>query len=130
MEVQDAADLAAMQVWKACDSTHIPATTACAGLNAAITRGLQGTALGANITLKAASLTEGYYCLNTSYALVYVAAVSSKPSNCSAVGQSTLTPGDYVTFTATYNYTPLFPSLTVASVFPTTVTSTAWIRLG
>lgn len=130
MEVQDAADLAAMQARHACNSQSLPATVNCSGLNAAITAGIQGTQLGSTVTLKSGSLSEGYYCLNTSYSLVYVSGTGSKPTSCSSVGQSTLTPGDYVTFTATYNYQPLVPKITVASLFSTPLTATAWIRLG
>ena len=71
MQVENATEMAAQAVWKACDPSqgYLPATTSCPGLNAAITGGAQSTSLGAQVSIKAGFPTEGYYCLNGSGAL-------------------------------------------------------------
>ncbi len=55
---------------------------------------------------------------------------ATPPADCSAQGDSTHSPGDYVVIQATYSYTPLIGSgLTVGSALPSTLTSTGYIRL-
>ena len=103
MEVENAAQMAAQAAWKTCDLSHIPATTSCPTLNTAVTQALQATSLGTNVTLASGSPSEGYYCVNSSSALVYVSAVSSKPTSCSSVG-GTSAPADYIVIQATYTW--------------------------
>ncbi|HWE48091.1 MAG TPA: TadE/TadG family type IV pilus assembly protein [Caulobacteraceae bacterium] len=129
MEVENASQMGAQAAWKTCDTSHIPATTACSGLSTAVTQAVQATSLGTHVTLASGYPSEGYYCVNSSGALVYVAAVSSKPSSCSSVG-GTSAPADYIVIQTTYTYAPIFPGVTVASTFATTLTKTTYMRLG
>jgi len=129
MQLENAAEMGAQAAWKTCDVNHIPATANCAGLNSAVTAAVQSTSLGTHVTLASGYPAEGYYCVNSSGALVYVAAVGAKPANCSAVG-GTSAPADYVLVQATYSYTPLFPGVTVTNAFSGTLSKTTYMRMG
>jgi Flp pilus assembly protein TadG len=131
MELENATEMGAQAAWKTCDpnNNQVPATTNCSGLTTAITNAVQGTSLGTAVSLQSGSPTEGYYCVNSSGALQYVSGVSSKPADCTVAGSPTLQPGDYITVTASYTYSPLFPGITVASAFTTPIIKTAMMRL-
>ena len=130
MEVNDAAQMGAQASWQTCPASLIPASVNCSGLSAAVTASVQSTSLGTNVSVASGYPSEGYYCVNSSGALVYVAAVTgAKPADCSSVGNASATPGDWVQVQATYAYAPLFPALNIASTFPTTVTATSVMRL-
>jgi hypothetical protein len=117
-------------VWNACDTKHLPAKTNCTGLTSAITNGLASTSLGSSVTIAPGSPTEAYYCINSSGALQQVATYTDvKPTDCTAVGDTTRAPADYVRITATYNYTPLFGQATVGTLLPSTFTSAGFIRV-
>ena len=127
MELANAVHSATLAVWNACDTKHLPAKSNCTGLSSAVSSGASATSLG---TLSPTT-TEGYYCVNSSGVLTKVADyTATKPTDCSAVGDSTHSPGDYLLLTATYTYTPLFGSgLTVGSLLTSNLTSTGYIRL-
>ncbi|HLZ08292.1 MAG TPA: hypothetical protein VKT80_06890, partial [Chloroflexota bacterium] len=108
----------------------LPASTKCPNMNSAVTTAVQSTGLGNSVTLQSGSPSEGYYCVNSSGVLTWVSNASSPPNNCSSVGSSSTVPADYVIVQTTYNYTPIFPGLSVAAVFPATITSTSYVRLG
>jgi Flp pilus assembly protein TadG len=132
MELENATQMGAQAAWKACDPTkgYLPATVNCSGLTTAITSAVQSTSLGTQVSLQSGSPAEGYYCVNSSGALQYVSAVTSpKPADCSAAGMSNLQPADYIQITTAYSYAPLFPGVTIASAFATTITKTALMRL-
>jgi Flp pilus assembly protein TadG len=129
MQVENAAQMGAQAAWKACDLQHIPATTQCTGLSTAVTQGVQGTSLGTHVTVASGFPAEGYYCISSGGALTYVHDVTSKPADCSSVGGTT-SPIDYLTVQATYTYAPIFPGITVASTFPTTIATTTYMRMG
>ena len=130
MQVQNATQMGARAAFVTCDLTHLPATTACAGLNSAVTTAVHSTSLGSSVSLNGAAPTEGYYCVNSSGALVFVSAVSSKPANCASVGVATGTPGDYVEVQTTYTFSPIFAGASIGSLLPTSITATSWVRLG
>ncbi|MPZ34777.1 MAG: hypothetical protein GEV13_27970 [Rhodospirillales bacterium] len=129
MNVENAALVGAMSALKACDANHLPATVNCPGLTAAVTAAIQSTSLGTAVTLSGGAVSEGYYCVNSSNSLQYVANVSSKPANCSAAGTPALQPADYVQVAVTFSYAPIFTGLSVASLFPTPITKTAMVRM-
>lgn len=129
MEVENVTQEAAQAAWKTCAPPQLPATTNCAGLNAAITASIQSSSLGGAIALAAGSPAEGYYCINGAGALVYVSAVASKPANCASVGNASGTPGDYITIQTTFTYAPIFGGMSLASTLPTPITDTALMRL-
>src|SRR5260370_36905629 len=119
MEVANAAEMGEQAAWKTCDTTKLPATTNCAGLKSAMTAAIQATSLGQNVSLVQGSPAEGYYCVDSSNALERVSDVSNKPSDCSAVGMSSLHPADYIQVQVTYSYPPMFLDLPVANLLPT-----------
>ena len=129
MQLENATEMGAQATLKTCNANQVPATTNCPGLNSAVTAAIQSTSLGTHVTLASGYPSEGYYCVNSAGALVYVAAVGSKPSNCSSVG-GTSSPADYVLVQATYHYTPLFPGITVTSAFSGTLSKTTYVRVG
>lgn len=128
-------DLAAQEAVGAarvlCDTAaKLPATTNCGGtLSSTMTTAAQNTTLGSNVTLGSAS--EAYYCADSSGTLVQVAtANATPPANCSTIlSGSTSKPGDYISVTASYTFTPVFPGASVASLMPATIQRTAWMRL-
>src|SRR5689334_20211076 len=60
MQVENATQMAAQAAWKTCDTSHLPATTNCPGLNTALTNSVQSTPLGARVRFQAGSPSEGY----------------------------------------------------------------------
>jgi len=132
MEVENAAQVGAQAAWKTCydPSYMLPATQNCSGLTNAITTAIQSTSLGTAVSLASGYPTEGYYCVNSAGALQSVGSLSNKPANCSAVGNSNTSPGDYIQVGVTFSYAPLFPG-TVMSVWGiTSISMTSWMRLG
>ncbi|HEY6018537.1 MAG TPA: TadE/TadG family type IV pilus assembly protein [Candidatus Paceibacterota bacterium] len=132
MQLENATEMAVQAAWKACDPSlgYLPATTSCPNLTTTITQAAQSTTLGPQVTIQGGSPVEGYYCLNSSGALQYVAAATSNPpSDCSSTGVPDMTPADYIQITTTYSYVPLFPGVTVAGVFTTPITKTGMMRL-
>jgi Flp pilus assembly protein TadG len=130
MQAENATQVAAQAAWKACDLSHLPATTNCPGLATAVQNAIQSTSLGTRVSLISGSPSEGYYCVNSANALQYVSNVSSKPADCTAAGMPSLQPGDYIQVQTTFAYAPLFPGLSVASTFATPINKTAIMRLG
>jgi Flp pilus assembly protein TadG len=112
----------------ACDTAHTPATTNCPNLTTAVTTAIQGTALGTQVSLSG-PITEGFYCLNGSNQLVYMADVSNQPADCSSVGQPTLRSVLYLQVSTTYAYQAMFPQLTMVRAFPQAITRTSWMRM-
>jgi Flp pilus assembly protein TadG len=131
MQAENATQVAAQAALKACGS-QLPATTSCAAVLAtAVQKAVASTSLGTRVSLISGSPSEGYYCVNSSYALQYVSSVSSsKPADCTAAGMPSLQPGDYIQVQTTFPYAPLFPGLSVTSIFSTPITTTAMMRLG
>jgi Flp pilus assembly protein TadG len=133
MEVELAAQTGAQAAWKTCydQRAMVPATLNCSGLNSAITAAIQGTSLGKAVSLVSGYPTEGYYCVTSSNALQSVGSLSNKPSDCSAAGSSSTSPGDYIQVRVTYKYTPLFKGITVMHALGiTSITKTSWMRMG
>jgi Flp pilus assembly protein TadG len=132
MQLENATEMAVQAAWKACDPFQglVPATTNCPNLTTVITGAAQSTTLGTQVSIQSGSPSEGYYCLNTSGVLQFVAAVTStKPADCSATGVASMTPADYIQITTTFTYAPLFPGVTVAGAFTTPITKTGMMRL-
>jgi hypothetical protein len=135
MQVGNAAQMGAMRALKACDLSQLPATGYtngvynCPNLNAAVTAAIQRTSLGTSVSLNG-SLSEGYYCVSSSNALISIASVPSpRPINCSTVGMGTLQPIDYLSVPVTFSYTPLFGGISVARLFATPINYTAMVRM-
>lgn len=131
MEVENAAEAGAQAVWKTCSdqSTMLPATTNCTGLNTVITTAIQNTSLGSAVSLASGSPTEAYYCVNASNTLQSVGSLSAKPTDCSSVGKSSVLPGDYIQVSVTCAYTPLFSISLMTASGITSINMTTWMRL-
>jgi Flp pilus assembly protein TadG len=129
MQVESAAQMGAQAAFATCDLTHVPATIDCPNMNAAVTTAVQSTGLGTAVTVASGYPSEGMYCVNSSGQLVYVSDVYSRPDDCTSVGTPSNTPSDYVLVQVNYTYSPLF-TFSAASVFGTTISKTAWVRLG
>jgi Flp pilus assembly protein TadG len=133
MQVQNATEVAAQAAWKTCDLTALPLTTDCSTLAASVTavqNALGSTSLGTAVSLVSGSPSVGYYCVNSSNALQYVSAISSKPADCTAAGTPSLQPGYYIQVQTTYTYTPIFPGMSISGTFPTPINSASLMRLG
>jgi Flp pilus assembly protein TadG len=132
MQVENATEMAVQAAWKTCDpnQNQLPATTSCPGLTTAITNAVHSTTLGTQVSVQAGSPSEAYYCLNSSGALQNVGAVTSPPpADCSATGNATQQPADYIRISTTFSYAPLFNGVTVASTFTTPIVRTGMMRL-
>jgi Flp pilus assembly protein TadG len=132
MEVENAAEVGAQAAWNTCSTqAQLPATQNCPTLNSAVLTAIHSTSLGSNVSLATGYPAEGYYCVNASNALQSVGSLASRPSNCSATGSATTTPGDYLQVQVTFKYTPLFPGISVMSGLGiSSITFTSWMRLG
>jgi Flp pilus assembly protein TadG len=142
MQVQNSAQMGAQAVWAACG--QLPATDAayCPTGQSAVNAAVARTSLGSAVTVSSA--TEGYYCAGSGGALVNAdpsgnnktgnfttpldTALPTPPSTCPS-GSLTSAPGDYMSVTVSYTYSPVFSHASVASLLGTTITSTAWMRL-
>jgi len=131
MEVENATQMGAQAAFKTCDPSngYLPATASWPELNTAVTNAIQSTSLSAQVQLQLGSPSEGYYCVNSSGSLQYVSSVAQRPSDCSAAGTASQQPGDYISISTSYDYTPMFPGVSVGGAFTTPVTDTAMIRL-
>lgn len=138
MEVENAAHSGAEAALKSCAATNpneqnpmLPATQYCPGLVTAVTSAIQSTSLGTSVALVSGYPAEGYYCVDASNALLYVSSVSSKPVNCSAAGNATATPADYLQVKVSTPYQPLFSGISVMSTLGiSSITGTSWMRMG
>jgi Flp pilus assembly protein TadG len=134
MEVKAAAASAVQAVWGACSSASaLPATLNCASESSALTAGLQSTSLGSGVTTT--SVTEGWYCVQTTGALYLVSAVSSTASTAPSCGSTpnasnnSANAGDYIKVSVSYSYTPVISGASVTGFMANPITSTAYYRL-
>src|SRR5579885_2483173 len=109
MQVDYAAESGAQAAYNTCSGGTLPATTHCATLNSAVTAALHG------ISLASGAPSETYYCVSVT-TLQSVGTVASPPSpfNCSAAGNASATPGDYIRVAVNYSFTPLFGGVSLA----------------
>lgn len=129
MEVQNGAQMAAQNIWKNCAPPNLPASTSCTSWSNYATTGAQSTSLGTSVTVVAGYPAEAYWCVNGSGTLVNAAAIGAKPSDCSAQGNASAQPGDYVQVQTTYTFTPMFSALSVVGTLPATITGSTLMRL-
>jgi Flp pilus assembly protein TadG len=129
LQVENAAQMGAQAAFVQCPLVDVPATINCPDMSSHVTTAVQSTGLGASVTLADGSPSEGMYCVNSSGQLQYVSDVYSRPDDCTSVGTPTNTPSDYVLVQVNYTYAPLF-GFSAANLLSTTITKTAWVRLG
>jgi Flp pilus assembly pilin Flp len=133
MEFSEAMQVAAQAAWTTCSKGTLPATVNCGGiLTVNVGLAAHSTSLGTGVSV--GTITEGYYCVKSSDGSLYLVASppTARPSDCSGVpaGSATTTPGDYLLIPATFTYSPLFPGISIVSVLGTSMSKTAYIRLG
>jgi Flp pilus assembly protein TadG len=129
MEVDNAARMGAQAAFKSCSSGTLPATTHCSGVSTTVTTAIQSTSLSTAVSLASGSPSENYYCVSgTSLQSVGTYSSPPNPFNCTATGNPSISPGDYIEVDVTYAYSPVFSGLTFASA--RTLTGTAVERLG
>ncbi|WP_374575618.1 TadE/TadG family type IV pilus assembly protein [Phenylobacterium sp.] len=138
MQLDLAAQAGVQAAWYTCNSKDfLPATENCPELSNAVATAVQSTSLGEQISLDAGSPVEGWYCTDEAQTLQAVGDTwtigddpTAKPANCDAVISGSKTaPGDYIQVTVSYDYTPVFSGVTVASMLTTPMKRTAWMRL-
>jgi Flp pilus assembly protein TadG len=129
MQVENATQMAVQAAWKTCDTSHLPATTNCPGLNTAVSNSVQSTPLGSRVRLQSGSPSEGYYCVNAANVLQYMGSINDKPVDCSAAGNAGAAPADYIQIQTTFDYAPMFSGLTVGGLFSSTIQRTTVMRL-
>jgi hypothetical protein len=129
-QVNAAAQAGAQAALTACDMAHTPATLNCPGLTAAVTTGVQGTSLGDQVTIDGA-VAENWYCLDTSGVLQWASPANLKPADCSFIANpaANATPSLYLQTPVTFKFQPLFPGLTIAKTFMSSIKRTAWMRM-
>lgn len=127
MTVQNAAEMGVQRALKNCMGQTSPVTVNCSNLAADITTAVQSTWLGTGITLSAGP-TSMFYCMSGT-SLQSVGGPDSPPSpdNCSAVGNATARPGEYVELIAQTTFTKLFPFSFVPS--PKVTSAKAMMRV-
>jgi Flp pilus assembly protein TadG len=128
METEQATQVGAQAALVACDGQHVPATLSCPNLSTAVTTAIRGTSLGSAVSLNGA-ITEGYYCIDASGALVYAGPANAKPATCSGLGPPAFVPALYLQVRTRYAFAPMFPGLSVAQAFPKSIQKTAWMRM-
>jgi Flp pilus assembly protein TadG len=116
MEVDYSAQMGAQAAYKTCSTGTLPAKSNCGSLNTVVTSAIQATSLGAGVTLTSGYLTETYYCVSGT-TLQSVGSYTSPPSpfDCSAAGNASVKPGDYIEIDVNYAFAPTFEGLSLAS---------------
>jgi len=138
MQVELAAQAAVQAIRKECYDSIPPITGTCDNIATVATTAAQSTLLASSVAVSSGYPTEGYYCVSASNTLVLVGtsgAVGSPPTKpdpfeCSSVTVgNTSSPSVYTRVGVTYTYTPVFAGISVASLLPSPIVSTAWLRL-
>lgn len=136
MELNEAAQAAAEAVLVTCTYSsppRVPAMVWCGnngtGAKNAATAAGQSTSLGMGVTVSVPS--ENFYCVkkDDGSLLLVGGFPDNPPSDCTAAGYPANQPGDYISVTATFNYTPFFTGVSLAGQLPSPLTRTAWMRL-
>jgi Flp pilus assembly protein TadG len=114
MQVKQAAQVAAGAAFTSCSQQgYSSLSSGCSGFTTMINNAAQSaTSLGSNIT---ATTAENNYCVSNTGTLT--------TAGCT-------TTSHYLKVTTSFTYTPMFRNVTVTSLLPTTITSTAWVRTG
>lgn len=111
-----------------CDTVKTPVTINCPAAPAAIELAVHGTSLGGAVE-QATALQEGWYCLDLSGVLQLMSAANAKPTDCTAAGVPGGLPSLYLQVRVAYEFSPIFPGLTLTEAFPSTIARTAWMRM-
>jgi Flp pilus assembly protein TadG len=116
MQVEYSAQMGAQAAYKSCSTGILPAKTNCTALGNAVLTAIRSTSLGSAVTLTSGYPTETYYCVSdTSLQPVGTYYTPPNPFDCTAAGDPTAKPGDYIGVNVSYAYTPTFAGLSLAS---------------
>jgi Flp pilus assembly protein TadG len=97
----------------------------CASLEDDMAAAAQSTSLGNSVSID--GTLEDRYCATSGGELV---TVDDSDADCSGtLAGSTAVPGYYISTTAAFDFSPVFPGASVASVLPPTITRTAFMRI-
>ena len=109
---------------------ELPATYPANNCSATLDTNMADAAETAISGVTLGTLTEGYYCADADGELHLAGTLENPDDDCSdQVAGSTSKPGNYISVTASYSFSPVFPGASVGSALPATITRTAWIRL-
>jgi Flp pilus assembly protein TadG len=113
MQVKQAAQVAAAAAFASCSQQgYASLSSSCSGFTNIINNAAQtATSLTSSVT---ASTAEGNYC------------VSGTTGGLVTTGCTTT--AHYLLVTTTFTYTPMFRNVTVTSLLPSSISSTAWVR--
>jgi Flp pilus assembly protein TadG len=124
MQVENAAQAGAQAAWATC--TKPPATaTNCPYIATAVLAAVQGTSLGTTVSWSnsPASTNANYYCPDgPDNSLISVASGTTCTTTDAKAGY-------YVRIDVSYNFQPVFTGFSVASLLPTPITRSTWMRL-
>lgn len=138
MQVELAAQAATQAIRQECYDSLTPYTGQCANLSSVATTAAQSTLLGTAVSVSSGYPSEAYYCVNESNTLVLVGTAGttstapSKPgsNDCGAVVEgNTRAPLLYARVGVSKDFTPVFSGISVASLLPSPITATAFLRV-
>lgn len=112
-----------------CEESESPVTLNCPEVTAEVTAAVQGTSLGALVSLREPGLAEAWYCVNEQGILEEMAPPAEPPADCADAGDEDAEPGLYLRVQTQFAYEPLFDGLTLTETFPAVIERTAWMRL-
>ena len=117
MEVDYSAQTGGQAGYKECSTRTLPAKSAtnCPNLDTKVTTAIQSTSLGTGVTSATGSPSEIYYCVSGTTLQSVATYPSSPPANCSAYGNASVAPGDYLVVNVNYSYSPTFGGLSLVS---------------
>ena len=130
MQVNTSAQMAVQAMWAGC--SQFPVTSSCSGAQTTLSTAAHQSSLGSQVSVS--SSTESYSCTNSSGALypkatgTFASPLGANSYTCASADQTSY-PGDYMSATVTYAYTPVFANISVATLLGTSITSTATMRL-
>lgn len=130
MQVENAAQMAVQTAMQACTAIQLPVTTACPGFADSLAANVAATSLGAAVVIDDGQPVEAYFCVDAKNRLVQVGTIGSRPATCTAAGNAAAVPGDYISITVSYTYTPLVPGTGVAQLLETPIRRSAIMRVG
>jgi hypothetical protein len=157
MQTQNAAQMGAQAAFSNCNNANdLPAATTCYQTTSAdnmtlydvVAQGIQETALNGSVTLNG-NVVDGYFCSTTANVLTAVGTLGFATTDGGTIGaspvgtaptnsgtscgggfaDSSAVPGEYIQVNVTHTYTPIFGFVSVASLLPSVMSATAYVRI-
>lgn len=112
------------------DDDELPATYPADNCNPDLSGDMTDAAQTAIAGVTLGTPTEGWYCVNAEGDLQETGTLAAPPADCNGVVAGDVTkPGNYISVTASYAFSPIFPGASVVAILPATITRTSWMRL-